>query len=293
MLPSLSRRLAFVTVSCVIAGLAASCQVGKGPAQTTMVPAPMPSASAPVAAVEVNAYALTQTNGLIAFDRNDPSTAKAPMAITGLAANDMLVGIDFRATDKMIYGVSNQGRIYSIDANTGMATAAGEMPFEGGVMGASFGVDFNPTVDRVRLHSDQAQNLRLHPDTGARLAVDGTLAYLADDSAFGSAPVLVATAYTNPVPNAESTKLYAIDAAKDTLVLLPSPNEGGVTTVGPLGMDVSEAAALDINVEGDAFAILSVNNRSAVYRIDLNTGLATQVGVLDSEEPIVGMALVL
>ncbi len=326
MLPLFSRRLSFAVVSFAIAGLAASCQVGKGPSQSLTAPMPssmpgemptampseaptgmptamptgtpstmptaMPSPSASMAPVAMNAYALTQNNGLIAFDRNDPTTAQAPMAITGLAAEEMLVGIDFRATDMMIYAVSNQGRIYSIDADTGMATAAAEMPFEGGVMGTHFGVDFNPTVDRVRLHSDETQNLRLHPDTGARLAVDGTLAYLEGDSAFGAAPVLVATAYTNPVPNAESTQLYAIDSAKDTLVLLPSPNDGGVTTVGSLGIDVSEDAALDINVEGEAYAILSVNNSSAVYRIDLSTGLATQVGML-GDQPIIGMALVL
>jgi hypothetical protein len=33
--------------------------------------------------------------------------------------------------------------------------------------GTSFGFDFNPTVDRIRLVSDSGQNLRLNPNSGA------------------------------------------------------------------------------------------------------------------------------
>lgn len=322
-----TRRLLTAGLSSALIGLSASCQVGRGPSQAFTPPAtpmpsmapsampsmmpstaptnPMPSTdpsvtptamptTTPSTPVSVNAYALTDNNELVGFDRANPMSTQSPMQITGLAAEEDLVGIDFRATDRMLYAISNQGRIYSIDVNTGAATAASATPFEGGVNGAEFGVDFNPTVDRLRLHSDQTQNLRLHPDTGERLAIDGTLTYLEGDSAFGTAPMLVGTAYTNPVPNAEATQLYAIDSDDNTLVRLPSPNDGGIVTVGSLGADVSEAAALDITVTGEAFAALQVGGSSGFYRVNLGSGEATLVGTIgDGTMRVTGMALVL
>jgi hypothetical protein len=214
------------------------------------------------------------------------------LQVTGLAEGEMLVGIDFRATDNMLYAVSNMSKIYSININTGAATQAGTEAFENGVNGTQFGVDFNPTVDRVRLHSDLAQNLRLHPDTGALLVVDGTLEYLAGDSAFGTMPSLVATAYTNPIPNAESTELYAIDSDLDTLVKLPSPNDGKIETVGSLTVDTSDDAALDITVDGSAYAVLKTDTGSALYRINLATGEATLSGAVGTgDQDIISLAL--
>jgi hypothetical protein len=36
-------------------------------------------------------------------------------------------------------------------------------------------VDFNPTVDRIRLVTDSGQNLRLHPELGTVVATDGVI----------------------------------------------------------------------------------------------------------------------
>ena len=245
-------------------------------------------------AIDVNAYALTTSNSLLGFDRNNPTMTAAALQVSGLAESEMLVGIDFRATDNMLYAVSNMSKIYSIDTTTGVATQASSEAFKNGVNGLQFGVDFNPTVDRVRLHSDLAQNLRLHPDTGVLLATDGTLEYLEGDSAFGTMPSLVATAYTNPIPDAESTELYAIDSDLDTLVKLPSPNDGKIETVGSLTLDTSDDAALDITVDGSAFAVLKTDTGSALYRINLTTGEATLSGAVGAgDQDIIGLALVL
>ena len=57
-------------------------------------------------------------------------------AITGLMANETISGIDFRPSDNtadnvnkvgLLYGVSNQSRLYVIDPETGVATVPTQM----------------------------------------------------------------------------------------------------------------------------------------------------------------------
>ena len=109
--------------------------------------------------------------------------------------------------------------------------------------GASFGFDFNPTVDRIRLTSDARQNLRLNPDTGATAAVDGALTYAAGDPGAASTPRIVGSAYTNSVAGATTTQLFDLDAGRDALVLQNPPNNGTLVTVGSLGSTSATAPA--------------------------------------------------
>lgn len=56
-------------------------------------------------------------------------------------------------------------------------------------------------------------------------------------------PQIGGTAYTNSVAGATSTTLYAIDVARDVLVTLANPNDGIITTVGPLGVNTTADVA--------------------------------------------------
>jgi hypothetical protein len=40
---------------------------------------------------------------------------------------------------------------------------------------ANASLDFNPTVDRIRLVTASGQNLRLHPELGTVVATDGSI----------------------------------------------------------------------------------------------------------------------
>jgi hypothetical protein len=90
----------------------------------------------------------------------------------------------------------------SPDPSSGVATPVGAAPFAIPLAGASFGFDFNPTVDRIRVVSDAGQNVRQHPDLGT--VVDGALAYDATtddgdpvDGNAGRTPGVVGAACTN------------------------------------------------------------------------------------------------
>lgn len=239
-------------------------------------------------------YGITEDNRLIRFDASDPTALLSNTPITGLAQpSELILGIDFRPRTRELYAVGSSNRLYKIDPMTGVARTVGSgMPFSPALNGVEFGFDFNPVVDRIRLTSDTGQNLRLHPDTGMVVAVDGTLMYNAGDPNFGRQPLIVGSAYTNNLDGATSTILYNIDARQDVLVIQNPPNAGGLVTVGPLGMNVGTVLGFDILTMGGMnmgyVAVIDVDRgdfRSWFGTIDLNTGMITPIS------PIGGVAL--
>ena len=92
---------------------------------------------------------------------------------------------------------ARRGRLYLIDGAVRTAPASvGSTPLV--LAGTRFGVDFNPTVDRLRIVSDAGENLRVNPDTGALVLADGALT-----AGFS----VTAAAYTNNFAGATTTAL--------------------------------------------------------------------------------------
>lgn len=239
-------------------------------------------------------YGLDARNNLVEFGTRSPDEVKR-REIRGLQEGEVLVGIDFRPSEGMnadsVYGVGSTGRVYRVDTGSGQAT-----PLGGGAVlqGEAFGVDFNPAADRIRVHGSQGLNLRLDPNTGGLAGIDAPLAFVPGDPGAFSSPRVVGTAYTNSTSGATGatpTALYGIDSNRDALVVLPSPNNGQVVTVGPLGVNSSDEAGFDIATlstgnEQVAFATLSEGRVTRLYRIDLATGAAKLVGRIASRTPI-------
>jgi hypothetical protein len=226
--------------------------------------------------------ALTADNTLVAFRAAAPGLTAPGVAVSGLQPGEHLLGIDVRPATGQLYGLGSTSRLYRIDARTGAAQPVGA-PFATALVGTEFGFDFNPTVDRIRIVSDQGQNLRAHPDTGAVVFVDGTLAYAVGDAGFGSTPAVAGAGYTNSVAGATTTVLYDLDTARDVLVTQVPPNSGSLNTVGALGRDVTAVAGFDIDaVSGVAFAACNTaaafGTPTQLFRVDLGTGLMTWVG---------------
>ncbi len=238
--------------------------------------------------------AVTERNELIRFSAAQPQRVLARVALAGLQPGETLLGIDFRVARGVLYGLGSSGRLYTLDARTGQATALGQ-PIAVKPEGSQFGFDFNPTVDRIRLVSDAGQNLRLHPDTGALVQQDAAPAYAPGDPSAGRAPRLMAAAYTYNKANDKLTTNFAIDCALGMLVTIGtregrtpavSPNTGQLYTVGPLGSGACERASFDIaDVDNAALATLG----SQLYAVNLDTGAANRIGAL--AEPLRGLAI--
>ncbi len=248
-------------------------------------------------------YALTADGRLVSANRGAPSLLRESRVVTGVTG--AIVGMDVRPANGILYAVANAGgagRIYTLDPSTGAATFVSQISTA--LNGSSFGVDFNPVPDRLRVVSDTGQNLRINVDNGAT-TVDGTLAYAANDVAAGAPPGVSGAAYTNsvppsprtPDPNVPSTgtTLYDIDAARDTLVVQNPPNNGTLNTVGPLGFDVTAVTGFDIDGGAGnlAFAAIQLANvrPSLLAQVDLTTGRARIRGLVGCAETVVALAL--
>jgi hypothetical protein len=241
--------------------------------------------------------ALTSTSQLVNFYASAPLTTSSAVTLSGLQGGEFLLGIDYRPATGELVGIGSTSRVYTIDTTSGVATQVGTSTFTPAVNGNEFGVDFNPTVDRIRLTSDLDQNLRLNPATGATAATDTNLIYNTTDPAFGVDPVVVASAYTNNFLGATTTTLYDIDANRDVLLTQNPPNSGTLNSVGALGVniDATTGTAFDISQrDNEAFlaAVLNAGTFSTLYTVNLTTGAATTVGNIGPSLLIDGLSVI-
>lgn len=226
---------------------------------------------------------------IVTFDSVDRMVTNSA-GITGLTpglGTVSLLTIDVRPATGELYGLDNNSFLYTINPITGSTTQVGAQlsPTPTGTPSTRT-IDFNPTVDRIRVLGDSPSNnnLRVNPDTGATI-VDATLAFEAGDVNFGVRPFVVGGAYTNSIADATTTTLYDIEAGRDILVIQPNPNDGTLRTVGSLGLNLSNTgqASFDISgLTGDAFLVASGIGSNAVgntlYSVNLNTGATTALG---------------
>jgi len=241
--------------------------------------------TAPVNRIDQTFQALTDSNQLLQFNANNVTTAPTPIAITGLQTGERILSVDYRPATGQLYGLGSTSRLYVINPTTGAARAIGSGPFTPAISGTTATIDFNPTVDRLRLVSSTGQNLRLNPETGAVQTTDGTI-----NGATGA--TISAVAYTNPTAGASSTVLYDIDPATDKLYRQDPPNDGTLVAIGDLGVNATGLAGFDIAAtDNNAFAALTVDNRSGLYKIDLGTGRATRYDNFPTNTNVVGVAI--
>jgi Domain of unknown function (DUF4394) len=215
------------------------------------------------------AYAIDNSNNLQIFNITTPGTPMSK-AITGLQAGETILGIDMRPLTGQLYALGSSSRLYTINMSSGVAAAISLAPFSTLLSGTSFGFDFNPTVDRIRVVSNTGQNLRLNPLTGDIAAVDMPLN--------PGSPLVTSAAYTNNIPAATSTVLYTIDFNTQKLYMQNPPNNGTLVEVGSLGMDMAADNGFDIGgTTNKAYVMVATGGAGKLYSINLSTGAATQL----------------
>ena len=118
---------------------------------------------------------LTSDQRLVCFNEFSPGNARTIGFVSGLFTDTTLIGIDFRVQDRKLYGVGNAGGVYLLDTSNGTATLVNRLSVT--LSGTSFGVDFNPAADRLRIVSNTGQNLRHNVNTGGVTVTDAPLNY--------------------------------------------------------------------------------------------------------------------
>ena len=243
----------------------------------------------------IYAYRAT-ANDLVSFSATAPQTLLTLVTLSGLGAGQQLIGIDFRPATGELYGIAKLDaiRFSVVKINTQTGAVNTVFPsFDLGSAPVNGGVGFNPVADQIRFVSEQRDNRRLNPDTGATVGIDTLLNY------GGPIPTNVAhVAYSNSIAGATLTTAYAIDFATDFLVRIggpdgtPSPNGGVLTNIGALGVDADAVGGFDIQAgTNTAYAALRVGGASRLYTINLGTGAATLLGPFVDTGTVDGMAI--
>lgn len=226
------------------------------------------------------------------------STVNSRIPITGVPANQYLVGLDFRPSTGELFALgydpaTQQTQLYSISQTTAAATPIGQaLVLNLGTNVGRIGFDFNPTADRIRVTAGNGGNFRLNPNDGALVATDGPLAYAAADANAGQIPRIGSSAYTNSYAGATGTTLYNLDELHNRLVIQTPPNDGILNTIGPISVNfdgLRTPADLDIyfnSATGANVAYISVadpdygNLETRIFALTLATGNTTLAGRL-------------
>lgn len=217
--------------------------------------------------------------------------------ISGLSANERLLGVDLRPSNGLVYGLTNQNRLYTLDTVTGAATFKSNLT-GASLAGQSIGVDFNPVADFAGNAS-----LRVVTGTGNNYAVNANTGVVGNTAGANIGSGYTAVAYTNSTPGVApaSTGLFYVNSASDTLNFLGSSfnnpaGAGGIQTIGSLGLNVLSANGFDILGNGKAYALFSFDDGtldSQLFSINLATGAATYLTTLNgSFNGLTGIATV-
>jgi hypothetical protein len=224
------------------------------------------SLSAPAFALDL--AGLNNRNELLLFSDKAPGKVRA-VAITGVEGK--VLGIDVRPADGKLYGLTNDGTLYTIDTKSGVATRKAKLSVPLDSIDHVV-VDFNPQADRMRVIGSSGQNLRVNVDTG-QTVVDGKLAYRPADRSAGKPMGIYAGAYINSFAGATQTQLFDIDSVNGTYIVQDPPNDGVLRTVGPTGLKPGTVVdAIDIYTDAkDNYVGFAVSG-GMLYRIDVATG---------------------
>lgn len=185
---------------------------------------------------------------------DDDAANVTTVTITGVDANESLVGIDIRPATGQLFAlgvnhIANNASLYVVDPQTGAASLAiagttGGVAFVDAAGNpvdlpdpatAGYGFDFNPTVDRIRVTTSTGLNLRLNPTNG--MAVDGNFGLVGvaipgtnpDGPINGATSGASAAAYTNSIASpagSNVTTLYVLDEVTRQLTIQSPPNRG-------------------------------------------------------------------
>jgi hypothetical protein len=267
----------------------------------------------PLEAREVPAalVGLTTANQLISIPSDNPtfssgfpnpaiSPPSTPTPITGLAAGERVVGIDFRPRTGQLYalavdadGTGTNARLLTLTVftvtgqpTTVTANQVGTFTVPVASPDARYGFDFDPATDLIRVINSADANFFLNPDNG------GTAGGTSINPPGRSLDSAAHAPNFRGMIGSLFTTLYTIDAGAATLrrIGFPSglnPNNGELSDVGPLGVPIDPNVPVGFDVgplPGEVFAVFDGDPAAGLavglYSINLASGAATPLGLV-------------
>ncbi|HEX7166632.1 MAG TPA: DUF4394 domain-containing protein [Acidimicrobiales bacterium] len=223
--------------------------------------------------------ASTADNKVTVFDTEFAGDASDLFPFTGIGEGESIVGLDYSVQDDVVYVLTREGsvgRLYAVDLDLAAERVGGEVN-NINLTGTTFGVDWDPVDEVVRIVSNANENITVNPDTGASTA----------GPALNGHTTITAIAYSNNNADATSSTLWAVDGGEDTVGTINEAT-GTYTAIGDLGIDVGTVNGFDIAwaPNGEPGTAILVGRTAAAetttWAIDLKSGVtaAERVTVL-------------
>jgi hypothetical protein len=239
-------------------------------------------------AAGLRAYGISADGTLmVTFTTDKPQVLDWVREIQGFSGDTAAVGLDFRVQDGLMYLVGNKGGIYTVKLPTSppydpIITKVSQLTVA--LYGTNFGVDFNPAADRLRVISDNGQNLR--HDLNAHTTIADTT--LSTPPTPGATKGVTAAAYTNnDLDPSTATTLFDIGTMTDQVLIQSPANNGTLAPTGSLTVDAAANAGFDIfstlsggkavSVAGFA-TLVGYDGSASLYSVNLLNGTATPIG---------------
>lgn len=264
-------------------------------ATALIVTSPGSGTAAVTATPTLQAFGITADGTTMAsFTTDKPNTLNWVKDVTGLSGDTKLVGIDHRVQNGLMYGLGEKGGIYTITTppTTPDVVVTKVSQLKVALYGTSFDIDFNPAADRLRVISNNGQNLRHNLNDGTTVADSNLNIPPATTAAVG----VTGAAYTNnDLVGSTGTTLTNVDTYNDQITIQSPPNAGNLVATGLLGFDANLEAGYDIfsattngkTTSNLAFATLTpYGGKASFYSIDILTGSPTLIGTFPNLVPI-------
>lgn len=245
--------------------------------------------AAPVRAQQ-SAFAIANGGStLITFNTNNPTGATQVGNFTLGGVATFLDAIDFRPLNGQLYGyLDSTDTLYTVNLADASLTAVASGMGASATTTSLLGMDFNPTIDRVRVVTEAGENLVYNPNPPGSVTAATALMYAPGDP--GPNPALgarvIENAYSNNIAlSGLSTIQYGIDYGTDSLVTIAN-NAGTLNTIGALGVNINDSLPF---VGFDIFtSVFGVNTAYAVF--DTTTGLSPSFYTVNLTGPNAGKA---
>ncbi|HEX6713193.1 MAG TPA: DUF4394 domain-containing protein, partial [Thermoleophilaceae bacterium] len=239
----------------------------------------------PAHAARVFAVTSEPAPRVVLFDAAAPGPLLSSANLSGLSATETVIGIDKRPATATIYALTADGSdrfLRTLDPASGVLGARLALSpdpadntgvFTGLDTSKGVGIDFNPTVDRLRVVTGVGENMRLNPSTGL---------VITDTTLNPGTPQVVAAAYTNNFVGSVGTTLYDFEYTANALVIQNPPNNGTLTTVGT-NTGITAVGADDVGFDiltygGPTTNLAFLMANKSLYSVNLTTGVATLIG---------------
>lgn len=240
----------------------------------TLLTAAVTTATLSLAAGTANAATLLALGADGQLFKIDSASQKITATMSASSPSP-LRGIDVRPANGMLYALSGDNQLYTLDLSTGAASKVAslnkQLPGSGQAV-----IDFNPVADKMRMLAADGTNFRVNVDTG-EVTVDGSVAYAADGAYAGKRAQVVAGAYTNSYAGTQATSLYNVDLASSSLMLQNPPNDGVQQVVGMVAEGLKNAA-MDIASDGKGGNTAYLLTGTTLHTVDLASGKPMTLG---------------